>query len=202
MIKHKLQTLIFHPKRVVKKYNDKIYYSLFKIAKPLLNEDYGKHWNFTTFKGKTVLDLGADYGSTAWYFKRKGAARVIAVEGDHQRAELLKKNSEKYEFFSYELMVKSAEDIEWLLKRHRNIDVAKVDIEGAEIFLSKCDPQLIKNIPFWMIETHSEDVNKILLEWFSDLGYNVSRYSVRTLKDEEIEKKCSLLTACYVTKHK
>jgi len=201
LIKHKLQTLIFHPKRVVKKYNDKIYYSLFKIAKPLLNEDYGKHWNFTTFKGKTVLDLGADYGSTAWYFKRKGAACVIAVEGDHQRAELLRKNSEKYKFCSYELMVKSAEDIEWLLKRHPHVDVAKVDIEGAEIFLSKCDSQLIKNIPFWMIETHSENVNKILSKWFNDLGYNVSRYSVRTLKDEEIEKRCSLFTADYVAKH-
>jgi hypothetical protein len=53
-----------------------------------------------------------------------------------------------------------------------------------------------------MIETHSEDVDKILSKWFNDLGYNVSRYSVRTLKDEQIEKKCSLFTAYYVTNHK
>jgi len=160
-----------------------------------LNEDYDKHWNFTRFKGKTVLDLGADYGSTAWYFKRKGAAYVIAAEGDHQRAELLRKNAEKFKFCSYELMVKSAEDIERLLKRHHDIDVAKVDIEGAEILLSKCDPQLIKNIPFWMIETHAEDVNKILSKWFDDLGYNVSRYNVKPSKDGETEKKCSLFIA-------
>jgi len=49
---------------------------------PIFNEDYNECWGCVSYKDKTVLDLGADYGSTVYYFLKNGAKKVIAVEGD------------------------------------------------------------------------------------------------------------------------
>ena len=43
-------------------------------------EDFERDWGFLDVDGKVVLDLGADYGSTAAFFLSKGAAKVICVE--------------------------------------------------------------------------------------------------------------------------
>ncbi|MEM2995027.1 MAG: hypothetical protein QXI91_03285 [Candidatus Bathyarchaeia archaeon] len=62
---------------------------------PSFGEDYDKHWNYLNFKGKKILDLGADYGSTASYFLWQGAKQVIAVERNEEFAEALRKTFEK-----------------------------------------------------------------------------------------------------------
>src|SRR3990170_8039302 len=49
-------------------------------------ENYNVHWKYTSFKGKVILDLGADVGSTAKFFLKNGARRVIAVEGNDKNA--------------------------------------------------------------------------------------------------------------------
>ena len=51
-------------------------------VKPWEDLDLDTHWGWLDVEGKVVLDVGADYGSTADFFLQRGAARVIAVEGD------------------------------------------------------------------------------------------------------------------------
>jgi FkbM family methyltransferase len=87
----KALTLLRNPRGVYHKYKSKLV-RLFGGIAPIYGEDYDSHWGFTSFKGKVVLDLGADYGSTAHYFLRRGARRVVAVEGDPRLAEELEEN--------------------------------------------------------------------------------------------------------------
>jgi predicted RNA methylase len=138
-------------------------------------EDCDAHWNYVSFKDKAVLDLGADYGSTVRYFLKKGARFIMAVEGDPKLAQELKK---RYQFSSKvvceELMISSAEDMNRLICQKR-FDLAKVDIEGAEKFLLPL--QSIVTIPTWLIETHSKEIDRLLIMHFQKNGFKVYRQS-------------------------
>ena len=136
-------------------------------------EDCDAHWNYASYKHKVVLDLGADYGSTVRYFLKKRARFIIAVEGNPKLAQLLRKkyqNSEKVR--CEELMINSAEDIGKLIC-NEDIDIAKVDIEGAEKFLLSLPS--IASIPTWLIETHNKQVDKLLIAYFQEYGFKVFR---------------------------
>lgn len=100
MLKWKLYTLLTNPTGVLLKYTrrNNIRNILLNVARgtlPSFGEDYDKHWNYLNFKGKKILDLGADYGSTASYFLWQGAKQVIAVERNEEFAEALRKTFEK-----------------------------------------------------------------------------------------------------------
>jgi hypothetical protein len=138
-------------------------------------EDCNAHWNYASFKGKVVLDLGADYGSTVRYFLKKGAKFVIAVEGNPKLARELKKRYQGSEkVLCEELMINAPEDINKFIS-WKPIDIAKVDIEGAEKFLLSL-PSITK-IPTWLIETHSKEVDHQLIIYFQQNGFNVYRLS-------------------------
>src|SRR5437899_4882266 len=67
--------------------------------------------------GKTVLDLGAGCGETAFFYLNHGAEKVICVEGDPGAATLLRKN------FGSDPRVTIIPEF---------INSIKMDIEGAE----------------------------------------------------------------------
>lgn len=140
-----------------------------------LKEDCDAHWNYASFKDKVVLDLGADYGSTVRYFLKKGARFIIAVEGDPKFAqELRKRYQSSGKVMFEELMIDSAEDMNKLIC-HKGIDLAKIDIEGAEKFLLSLPS--IMNIPTWLIETHSKEIDRQLIIHFQKHGFKVYRQS-------------------------
>ncbi len=164
--------MFLHPRAAFSKYVKRTYFKIIRAPAPYTDEDYNRHWAFTDFKGKTVLDLGADYGSTAWFFLNRGSKSLIAVEGDPERAQRLAKNAVKFGFSSYERMIISPGDLEEFLAMD-NFDVAKVDIEGAEIHLLHVRDELITAIPFWMIESHSDELTIVLTKRFQQLGFSV-----------------------------
>ena len=136
-------------------------------------EDCDAHWNYVSFKDKVVLDLGADYGSTVRYFLKKGARFIIAVEGNRKFAQELKKRYQSSgKVICEELMIGSSEDLNKFICR-KDIDVAKVDIEGAEKFLLSL-PSIV-NIPTWLIETHSVEIDRLLIIHFQEQGFKVYR---------------------------
>jgi hypothetical protein len=138
-------------------------------------EDCDAHWNYTSFKDKVILDLGADYGSTLRYFLKKGARLIIAVEGNPKLAQELKKRYQSSgKVICEELMIDSAEDLNKFICQ-KDIDVAKVDIEGAEKFLLSL-PSIV-NIPTWLIETHSVEIDRLLIIHFQEQGFKVYRQS-------------------------
>jgi len=143
---------------------------------PIYFENYDKHWGFTDFKNKVILDLGTDYGSTAYYFLNKGALKVIAVEGNKYLAERLKLNfKDDPRVVPIYLEIKSGKEIEELIDTYHP-DIVKVDIEGAEINILSVN---IRKVKEWLIETHTDEIYNALAEWFRMNGFNIKTYPYR-----------------------
>jgi precorrin-6B methylase 2 len=143
------------------------------IIPPIYLEDYDSHWGFTDFKNKVILDLGADYGSTAYYFLQKGAGMVIAVEGNDELFEKLKRNfKDNPKVIPIHMKISRGQQVEELIDKYRP-DLVKVDIEGAEIYILNAD---VKKVKEWLIETHTDDVYDALHEFFLKNGFTVKTF--------------------------
>ena len=173
----KLHTLFSNPLGVYERYKGKLKRVIVKLKKgipPIYGEDYDQHWNFTTFKNKVILDLGADYGSTAYYFLRKGASKVVAVEGDTVLASKLKTNSKKFDkIVPIETFIDSSEKIEKLIS-HYHPDLVKVDIEGYEKLL--LNVYNIANVNEWLIEAHTEQLYDSIVKFFLAHGFSTRSF--------------------------
>lgn len=128
------------------------------------DQKYLPKWSLA---GKTVLDVGAGAGETAWFFLSHGASRVIAVEPDSQVARFLKLNTAANEWpieilgerFSGELL-------------NRKHDFLKMDCEGCEILLLD---EAVSKLKACRIEMHygpNDSTFKALVSKF-----NLRRYS-------------------------
>ncbi len=51
------------------------------------------------------------------------------------------------------------------------VSFAKVDCEGGERYLLRANPDLIKSIPYWVIEVHSRKIEDEIKSLFSRLGF-------------------------------
>jgi predicted RNA methylase len=151
------------------------------VLEPCQGENYGEHWSFVAVRGKAVLDLGADYGSTASYFLYRGAKSIVAVEGNHELASKLKAHyTGKSNVVAIEEMISNSRMISSLIRSYRP-DVAKVDIEGAEAYLLDCSDEALKSVRSWMIEVHESSLRQSLAEKFSRLGFTTEMYDGRML---------------------
>ena len=122
------------------------------------------------FKYKTVLDIGADRGSTASHFLRNGATFVNCVEGNPVLYDQLVKNLDSLGNCSaYFLWIDTPEKMAQSLSLQG--DIVKMDIEGAEKHLIELDPQIILQHREYIIEVHGRvDSNAVILK-FTDLGF-------------------------------
>lgn len=73
-----------------------------------------------------------------------------------------------------------------ILSSMPSIDVMKVDCEGGEKYLNSVENSLIQTIPYWIIETHSSEIYKEILNKFIACGFNV-------LKDISLARDINLL---------
>jgi hypothetical protein len=120
-----------------------------------------------------------------------GASRVLAVEGDRNSFLRLQKYARKYHFIvPIELMITSMEDIMQLISCHTP-DIVKVDIEGAERFLSTCPKSCLNMVDEWLIETHEHSVSDELIEKFSASGFLVQRIKQSEVHDILVIRKRS-----------
>jgi 23S rRNA U2552 (ribose-2'-O)-methylase RlmE/FtsJ len=173
----KLHTLFSNPLGVYNKYKAKFKSKIVRLKggiPPVYNEDYDRHWNFTTFKNKVVLDLGADYGSTTYYFLKKKAKKVIAVEGDPKLASKLKINFQNdIRVVPIGIFINSPNKIEKLISNHHP-DLVKVDIEGYEKLLLNVDN--IAEVNEWLIEAHTEELYDSIVRLFSSHGFSIRSF--------------------------
>jgi len=172
------QTLIHNPAGVYRRYKGKLKATLLKLSgapSPIYGEDYDAHWNFTSFRNKIVLDLGADYGSTAYYFLRKGAVKVIAVEGDPQLAEKLRRTFQNDKrVICIHSFINETKQISDLIS-HYHPNLVKMDIEGYEKVIPGLSQEDLKGTE-WLIETHSTQLYESLKCFFLDNQFKVRSF--------------------------
>jgi hypothetical protein len=126
-------------------------------VKPWEDLDLETHWGWLDVQGKVVLDVGADYGSTADFFLSRGAAGVIAVEGDRRAFRRLKAFAEQASNVkAVQKRVASVADWRELLMAYSG-HVVKVDCEGGEGFLLDLDDGLFSRPEAWVVEFHTKE---------------------------------------------
>jgi len=160
-------------------------------VKPWEEVDLETHWGWLNVLDRVILDVGADYGSTADFFLSQGAAQVIAVEGDERTFRRLKALAERREGLkAVHMRISSVVDWEELLTKYP-AQVVKVDCEGPEGYLLEVDNRLFRRPLCWAVELHTpqqarrwgnafpwkgmEAVWTGLREKFLDCGFQVAR---------------------------
>ena len=144
---------------------------------PIYKEDYGAQYGekrlSISYRGKKILDVGADVGSTADFFLRRGARSVIAVEGHKGYYEKLKENARKVPGIKPVYMyIKGPSHFAELIKKHRP-DVLKADCEGCEKHLNQVPADVFSMVPEYLVETHSPAIEAALLKKWQRCGYRI-----------------------------
>jgi precorrin-6B methylase 2 len=174
-LKRKYKTLFTNPRGVAIKYSRKFWARLTGHRASAFDEDYNKHWRYVSFVGKTVLDLGADYGSTADYFLANGARRVIAVEGNKELACKLHRNfGNDKRVACVQKWIASGKDISKLIEKYAP-DIVKVDIEGEEKRLLDIGVETLAKVKEWLVETHTEQLYRIVKDFFVQNKFKIFR---------------------------
>lgn len=118
-----------------------------------------------SLSNKTVLDIGASCGDTAYFFYAHGASRVIAVESDEKAFRLLDDNRLLNHWdMTCKLKPFDLSDLSY------QFDLCKMDVEGCEVELLKLDKL---NFPL-IVESHSDEIRDALLGHFPELYVKTS----------------------------
>ena len=127
-------------------------------------EDYEFQYGQVNYKNKVVLDVGADIGSTAFFFLEKGAELVVAVEGSAKCFRRLKVNAKvSPKVVPVQCFIDNPAQIEDLILRWKP-DIVKMDIEGSEIHLFQAVDRVFGSVQEYLIEVHNNDLLKMLKE--------------------------------------
>jgi len=155
------------------------------IMNKVLLSNYEGHLGIVDWMNKSVLDIGADTGTSAEFFLEKGAKVVVAVEGYDSEYKQLEKNEKLFppgKLILNELfLIRCPDDLTYLITKWDWVDIVKIDIEGAEIHLVYV-PDDIFSIPReYVIDFHSRTNerllrNKLLLNGYS--FYNENKCNV------------------------
>lgn len=129
---------------------------------------YGK----LNLKGRIILDIGADWGSTPHFFISQGAKQVIAVEGNDGYYKRMKENFRDdprvTPIFRY---IREPRDIGKLIEEHKP-DIVKIDCEGCERHLPMVQKYILKIPSEYIIETHlPHDILASILVALCDIGF-------------------------------
>lgn len=137
------------------------------------NENFDEEYWLTDFKGKTILDIGADYGSTAMFFLRKGAKKVIAIEPNPKYFEVLDEIGKKVkEIVPLKFKITCGYNVSNLIKEY-SPDIVKMDCDGCEVLLLQMIDADIKMVKDWIMELHSINVFNSIKDLFTRNGFEL-----------------------------
>lgn len=141
---------------------------------PISGSNFVRDYSFVDYRGKVVLDVGADYGSTAAFFLRKGARSVIAVEGNPAYFQQLVANAKGVaEVIPVYLWICSADDFEFLINTYSPY-ILKVDCEGCEVHLLGVKDKTFLKVYEYLLEIHTADLWRKFKAKFEGLGYTIT----------------------------
>jgi len=157
----KLSVLQRDEKEVVIRHDQTVMRIELGFAYAMVREWYGP-WTRYYLPGfpladKTVLDVGAGCGETAYFYLSHGAKKVVCIEPNTRRFELLQENARRNDW-----NVETAQlpfDVS-ILERY-DYDFMKMDCEGCESELLT-----LREIPPCAIEVHGDSILKGLMGRF------------------------------------
>jgi len=116
------------------------------------NLDFPAYYPPLPLEDKTILDIGAGCGETAWFFLRHGAKKVVCIEKDHLKQHILGFNKEKLRL-NLEI-IPEAFNINQLVNNPH--DFIKCDIEGYEMnlqpYADKLKPCIVEVHNWWIAD--------------------------------------------------
>ena len=149
------------------------------------------------YKNKVVLDIGGYQGETAVYYWISGAKKVVIYEPFLSNYELIQKNmalnkvnaevhnagiGEKDGSMQLSVFGENEGKEECItIKNITNIidqsgaDMAKIDCEGAEASLTTVPDDILRKISSYMLEIHSQAIEKDLIAKFTGAGFKVAK---------------------------
>lgn len=150
-----------------------------KEVKSYTNEDYEKLYGIPDYKDKVVLEVGAEVGSTAYFFQQKGARWIISIEGNRDRYTQLTKNVGPSDFSVVPMFeeIRTPEQLARHIKYYKP-DILHMDCEGCECVLLGVEEEIFCIPEVYQIEIHSPGIHDELLELWKRRGYIIP-------KDEE-----------------
>ena len=138
------------------------------------NEDPDAMYGMLNYEDKVVLDIGAEYGSTASYFLYRGAAHVIAVEPDNVLfPKLLDYATETGKITPVQLFISSVKELEDIYQQF-DFEIVKSDCEGCEIYLSELSDLLFCKPQAYIMETHNDEIWNVIRAKLLSNDYEVS----------------------------
>lgn len=142
---------------------------------PYGGEDYEKFYGNIDYSNKVVLDIGADYGSSAYWFIQKGASSVIAVDADsgyYQRMVHSFNKTNRVE--PLHITINSGDSLRELIEKYKP-NILKVDCEGCESVLLSLKPEILRVPDTYLIETHNHEIHGLIKLLLEGLGYQIGR---------------------------
>lgn len=136
--------------------------------------DYDAMYGGLDYEGAVVLDVGADYGSTARYFLERGASQVYASEKNPKFVERLIAWVDGPESPPVAVLLPMNANLAERWLRDIRPDLVKMDCEKCERFLLEVPDDLLAGPRGWVIETHTRELYDDLRALFRRLGYEVT----------------------------
>ena len=137
-------------------------------------DDYEKFYGTIDYKDKVVLELGADRGSTAWFFLEKGAKKIISIERDDIYFSELCYNIEDDErVIPIHIEINNSIYLPILIRFFKP-DILHSDCEGGERFLLDVDDSLFSTVKIYQIEVHGYELHERIIEKLNRLKYEIS----------------------------
>jgi hypothetical protein len=130
---------------------------------------------------RSLIDVGANDGYYTLAFLRSRALRIVACEPGESVNRLISNAAANDYFpgrrFVIEQRPVGAQDgmvgIDEIVRDLPKPILLKIDIEGGEFeALKTCDGDDLSKL-YWIIETHSRDLEAQCAQWLSDHGYEV-----------------------------
>lgn len=147
-----------------------------KLKPFIRSENYENEYGALDYKGKKVLDLGADYGSSAEFFIEKGAREVIAVEGHKVLYGQLVENCKWLKNVTpISLFLRKPDDFIKLILEHKP-DIVKSDLDGFEIYLLDIPDEVFSSVKEYTMEIHSMELLKNFIGKFLKNGYQIIEF--------------------------
>lgn len=148
---------------------------------------YERMYGFVNVTDKTVLDIGADWGSTPHFFITKGAKSVIAVDGYKGYYDRMVENlKDEPRVLPVYLFIRKPQDIAELIETYRP-DVVKIDCEGCEIHLASVSLDILKIPQEYVIETHGDEILDSINNAMSAAGFALKAESKRGFRNTGVQ---------------